>query len=61
MPDDNSKRGGQYRTRIDVNQHYELRDWADKFGVCPEEIKDAVKAVGDQANAVETHLKVKYA
>ena len=61
MPDDNTKPGGQYRTRIDVNQHYELRDWADKFGVCPEEIKHAVKAVGDQANAVETHLKVKHA
>ena len=61
MPDDESKQGGQDRTRIHVNQHYELRDWADKFGVCPEEIKDAVKAVGDQANAVETYLKVKHA
>ena len=56
MPDDNSKRGGQDRTRIDVHQHSELRDWAYKFGVCPEEIKDALKAVGDQANAVEKHL-----
>jgi hypothetical protein len=60
MPDDRSKRGGQERTRIDVNQHYELRDWADKFGVCPEEIKNAVKVVGDQADAVETHLKLKH-
>ena len=61
MPDDRSIRGGPDRRRIDVNQHYELRDWADKFGVCPEEIKDAVKAVGDQANAVQTHLKLKHA
>ena len=61
MSDDKSTRGGQDCTRIHINQHYELRDWADKFGVCPEEIKDAVKAVGDQAEAVETHLKAKHA
>jgi len=34
MPDDKSKRGGQDRTRIDVSEPYELRDWSKKFG-CP--------------------------
>ena len=37
----------------------ELRDWARKFGVTPEQIKEAVQAVGDQAEAVEVHLRGK--
>ena len=57
MPDDKTKRSGQDRTRIDVNEDYELRDWSEKFGVTQEELKAAVKSVGDQASAVEQHLK----
>ena len=57
MADDKSKRGGQDRTRIDVNEDYELRDWSKKFGVTKEELKAAVKSVGDKASAVEKHLK----
>ena len=47
--DDKTKRGGQDRTRIDVSQDYELRDWAEKFGVSKEQLKAAVQAVGDRA------------
>jgi hypothetical protein len=61
MPDDRSKRGGQDRKRINVNEHYELRDWSKKFGVSQDELKAAVKAVGDNASAVEKHLKGKRA
>jgi hypothetical protein len=43
MADDTSKRGGQDRTRIDVNEDCELRDWSKKFGVTPEQLKEAVK------------------
>ena len=57
MSDDRSKRGGQDRTRIDVNQDFELRDWAQKFGVTKEALKEAVQAVGTQADAVEKHLR----
>ena len=59
MPDDKSKRGGQDRKRINVNEDYELRDWSKKFGVSQAELKAAVKAVGDNASAVEKHLKSK--
>jgi len=55
--DDKIKRGGQDRTRIDVSQDYELRDWAEKFGVSKEQVKAAVKAVGDRAADVEKHLR----
>ena len=57
MPDDKSKPGGQDRTRINVNEPYELRDWARKFGVLPEQLRVAVNQVGDQASVVEQHLK----
>ncbi|MEO8630536.1 MAG: DUF3606 domain-containing protein [Betaproteobacteria bacterium] len=59
MLDDKSKTGGEDRKRINVNEDYELRDWSKKFGVSQEELKAAVKKVGDQASAVEKHLKSK--
>ena len=61
MPDDKSKPGGQDRKRINVNEDYELRDWAKKFGVSQDELKAAVKAVGDDAGAVEKHRKSRHA
>ena len=57
MSDDKSKSGGQDRARINVNEDYELRDWSEKFGVTPDELKKAVNAVGTSADAVEAHLK----
>lgn len=59
MADDKSKSGGQDRARINVNEDYELRDWSKKYGVTPDELKAAVKAVGTQAKDVEAHLKSK--
>ena len=56
MADDTKQRGGQDRTRIDVSEEYELRDWSKKFGVTPERLQEAVKAVGDQASKVEEFL-----
>ena len=57
MPDNLQNRGGRDRARIDVNQDYELRDWSKKFGVSPEQLKEAIQAVGDQAERVEEFLK----
>lgn len=57
MSDDTTQSGGQDRTRISLGEDYEVRDWAKKFGVTPQELRDAVAAVGDQAAAVEAHLK----
>jgi Protein of unknown function (DUF3606) len=57
MSDNLQSRGGQDRKRIDVNQAHELRDWSRKFGVSPEELKEAVRAVGNQADKVQEHLK----
>nr|WP_145552303.1 DUF3606 domain-containing protein [Variovorax boronicumulans] len=57
MADDKTKTGGQDRERISVNEDYELRGWAKRFNVTPEQLKEAVKAVGTQAEEVERHLK----
>jgi hypothetical protein len=56
MSDDLGNRGGQDRTRIDVNQDYELRDWAKSLNTTPEKIKEAVQAVGDRADKVREYL-----
>ncbi|KQY86242.1 MULTISPECIES: DUF3606 domain-containing protein [Roseateles] len=57
MSDDKTQRGGQDRQRINVNEAYELRDWAAKFGVSPEQLREAVARVGDRADEVEQFLK----
>ena len=59
MPDDKTQTRPQDAKRINVNEDYELRDWSKKFGVSPEQLKDAVKKVGTSADAVERHLKGK--
>lgn len=57
MADDKSKSGGQDRKRINLSEDYEVQDWSKKFGVTTDQLRAAVKAVGDQADAVEKHLK----
>lgn len=61
MADDKTKTGGQDRTRINVSEEYELRNWAKKFDSTPEQIREAVEAVGDRAADVEMHLKGSHA
>jgi Protein of unknown function (DUF3606) len=56
MADDLGKRGSPDRERINVNEDYEVRDWAKKLGVSPDDLKRAVQQVGDRADAVRQHL-----
>ena len=57
MPDNKTQTRPQDAKRINVNEAYELRDWSRKFGVSPEQLKDAVKKVGTSAEAVERQLR----
>jgi len=57
MADDKSNAGGQDRTRINVHQDYELRDWARSLNTTPERLKEAVQAVGDRAEKVREYLQ----
>ena len=57
MADDPSKRGPQDRSRISTSEDHEVRYWSQKFGVSPEQLKAAVREVGNSAKAVEKELK----
>lgn len=55
MPDDHNNRADE--ERVDVDRSDQLHNWAKKFDATPEQIKDAVQAVGDRPDRVEMHLK----
>jgi hypothetical protein len=56
MSDDKTKSHGQDRDRINVNQEYELRDWAKTLHTTPEKLKEAIQAVGDRTDKVREFL-----
>lgn len=43
--------------RIDVKDEQALQQWAKKLDATPEQLREAVQAVGDKAPDVEMHLK----
>ena len=57
MSDDRNNSGGQDRRRISLSEDYEVRDWAEKFGVSADELKASVGRVGSMADDVEQDLK----
>ena len=57
MPDNKSKKFSHDARRINVHEPYELQYWSKKFRVSPQELRNAVAAVGPLAAAVERHLK----
>ncbi|MDO9337410.1 MAG: DUF3606 domain-containing protein [Caulobacter sp.] len=56
MSDDKSKTG-QDRKLISLEEDYERRDWAAKFGVSEETLRAAVDKVGNSADDVEAQIK----
>ncbi len=46
-----------HAVRININQDFEVRDWADRFRVSPEEVREAIRAVGDRAPKIEAWLR----
>jgi uncharacterized protein DUF3606 len=57
MTDDRTKKAVQDRTRINTSEDYELRYWSKKLGVTQDQLKAAVKKVGNSVSAVEKELK----
>ena len=47
------------KTRIDLNQSYQVAYWKDRFGVTEEELSEAVRAAGALARKVEAYLRAK--
>lgn len=56
MSDDLKNSGPADRTRINVNESWELRWWTESLGVTEQELRAAVAAVGTSASAVRQHL-----
>jgi hypothetical protein len=57
MSDNLNNRGPADRTRVNVNEDYEARYWANKWGVSEDELRAAVERVGVMADDVERALK----
>ena len=49
------------KTRIDLNQSYQVAYWKERFGVSEQELSEAVLAAGALARKVEEYLKSKEA
>ena len=47
------------KTRIDMNESYQVAYWKERLGVSEEELSEAVRAVGALARRVEAHMKSK--
>jgi len=59
MADNKKKRGSPDNKRINVNEAYEVRDWANTLNVSQAQLKAAVREVGTSAAKVRKYLKDK--
>jgi hypothetical protein len=56
MADDTSKRGGADRTRINLNEDYEVRYWTKALGVTEERLRELVREHGNSAEKIREEL-----
>lgn len=56
MTDNTADRGPQDRSRISLEQDYEVRYWSQRFGINEEALRTAVEDVGPAVSAVEQYL-----
>jgi hypothetical protein len=59
MTDDLSKKGPADRTKVNVNEPWELKYWTKTLNVAEEKLKAAVKTVGTKVGDVRKHLSGK--
>jgi len=57
MPDPQIASRSARKERIDVSYDYAVCAWARHFNVSEKRVKEAVAAVGDDAETVRAHLK----
>ncbi|WP_377840176.1 DUF3606 domain-containing protein [Bosea sp. UC22_33] len=57
MADDKTNRGAQDRSRINLSEDYEVRYWADKFGVSKAQLEEAVREGGTSVDSMEAELR----
>ena len=54
---DDPKKTGLDRKLIALNEPHEVQSWTQSLGCTPAQLKEAVKAVGNSAEAVRAYLK----
>jgi hypothetical protein len=57
VADDRAIRGPQDRSRINTDQHHEVRYWTRELNISEEELRRAVQTVGTSADKVREHLR----
>ncbi|MGZ3184872.1 MAG: DUF3606 domain-containing protein [Telluria sp.] len=57
MADNLQKAGQQDRSRINVNERWELQYWTKELGVSEDELRRVVQEVGPSVSAVRARLK----
>jgi hypothetical protein len=57
MADDLTNRGPQDRSRIALNEEWEVRYWTKTLSASPDELRIAVREVGNSVEAVRKYLK----
>ena len=57
MADNLQDRGPQDRSRININEDWELRYWTKELGVTEDQLRKTVQRVGPSADAVRKALK----
>ena len=57
MSDNTAPSDEQDQLRIDLQDDASMHEWAKKLDATPQQLKEAVAAVGDLASDVEAHLK----
>jgi hypothetical protein len=53
---DDPKKTSLDRKLISLDEEHEVRSWTQSLGCTPEQLREAVKAVGNSADAVRKHL-----
>jgi hypothetical protein len=56
MSDDKRNRGQRDRSKINMNEDYEVRYWTEQLDVSREELQLAVDLVGNSVETVRKHL-----
>ena len=59
MSDNKKKTGEPDRSRINTGERYEMEYWKKKFGVSPQQLTGAIRAVGNGAKDVAKYLNDK--
>ncbi len=57
MADDKNKQDGRDRSQVSANENYEVEYLAKTLGASPEEVREAINAVGNNREALEEYLR----